>query len=321
MANNIKDDNQIEFELITFKNEDNSINLDINFDWQHETLWVTKQQMAELFGRDVNTIEEHINNIFSERELDREPTTRKFRVVRLEGKRRVEREVDHYNLDMILSVGYRVSSNKATEFRKWATKILRSYIVDGFALNEGRLRNDSNALKELAAKVRALRADEKNIYKAVRDVFAFGSIDYNKNSPLVRSFYTKLQDKFLFATSGKTASQIKLERVDHSQPNMGLTSMKGSAPCVSDIQIGKNYLNKEELHYLHILCEQFLLFVESKAIRGQQLTMKELDQKFDQLLELQGHQIFTGYRDYIAAEAKRHAEKELELWKENNKIN
>lgn len=321
MAGNIKDASQTELELIKFKNEDASIDIDIdiNFDFDHETIWATQQQMAELFGRDSDTIGDHIKVIFQEGELVQDATTGKFPVVRNEGNRRVTREILHYNLDMILSVGYRVSSNKATEFRKWATKILRSYIVDGFALNESRLRNDPNALQELAAKVRALRADEKNIYQAVRDVFAFGSIDYNKDSPLVRSFYAKLQDKFLVATTGRTASQIKLDRADHTQPNMGLTSMKGDAPCASDIQTGKNYLKEEELHYLHILCEQFLLFVESKAIRGQQLTMKELDLKFDQLLELQGHQIFTGYKDYLAEKAKNHAKQELFLWKEKNK--
>lgn len=262
----------------------------------------------------------HVKNIYNSGELIPEVTFSKIEIVRNEGSRRVKRQIEHYNLDMILSVGYRVSSNKATEFRKWATKILRSYIVDGFALNESRLCNDPNALKKLAAKVRALRSDEKNIYQAVRDVFSFGTIDYDKKSPLVRFFYAKLQDKFLVAATGKTASQIKLERADHTQPNMGLTTMKGDAPCASDIQISKNYLDEKELYYLHILCEQLLLFVESKAIRGQQLTMNELDQKFDQLLELQGHQIFDGYRDFLANKAKIHAQNELLLWKENNKL-
>ena len=160
----------------------------------------------------------------------------------------------------------------------------------------------------------------KNIYKSVRDVYAIAAKDYDKNSPLVRSFYAKLQDKFLVATTGKTASQIKLERADHTQPNMGLTNMRGDKPCSSDIHIGKNYLYKNEFYYLHILCEQFLLFMQSKAIHGKQLTMEELNQKFDQLLEVQGHEIFNNYDKFLANAAKSHAKNELLLWKKNNKI-
>jgi hypothetical protein len=309
--------NQLEMELIRFDGQNTPV--DLNFDWSHETVWATRQQIALLFDSDADTIGEHISSIYDSGELDREATTGFFPVVRLEGSRQVSRELEHYNLDVILSVGYRVSSARATEFRKWATKTLRQYITDGFALNESRLRSDPHALRELAAKVRALRADEKNIYQGVRDVFAFGSSDYNKDAQIVRSFYAKVQDKFLYAVTGKTAAEIKLQRADHKKPAMGLTSIKGILPERADADVGKNYLHEQELYSLHILCEQFLLFVESKAIRGQKLTMAELSAKFDELLKFQGHAVFSGYQEYLAQKAQSHAQKEFDLWRERVK--
>ena len=220
---------------------------------------------------------------------------------------------------MILSVGYRVSSQRATAFRQWATRTLKDYITQGYALDEQRLRDDPQALRDLAVKVRALRSDEKNIYHGVREVFAFGSSDYDKDAPAVRSFYAKIQDKFLHAVTGMTASEIKLERADHRKPAMGLTDMKGDHPTRFDVGTSKNYLHHDELYALHILCEQFLLFVESKAIRGQKLTMAELSSKFDDLLRFQGHAVFTDYRDYLKDKANSHAQREYDAWFERTK--
>jgi hypothetical protein len=150
-------------------------------------------------------------------------------------------------------------------------------------------------------------------------VFAFGSADYDKDSQIVRSFYARIQDKFLYAVTGKTASELKLDRADHRKPSMGLITIKGEHPERADADVGKNYLHEQELYGLHILCEQFLLFVESKAIRGQQLTMAELSAKFDDLLKFQGHTVFVGYQDYIAQKAKTHAQREFDLWRERTK--
>ena len=308
---------QIEMELVRFDGENAPVHL--NFDWSHETVWATEKQIADLFGIDRSGVAKHVTNIFGTNELDPRATCAKIAQVRLEGGREVSREIEHYNLDVILSVGYRVSSAKATEFRKWATQTLRRYITDGFALNEARLRSDPNALKDLAAKVRELRASEQNIYQAVRDVFKLGSTDYDSASEVVRSFYARLQDKFLYAITGQTAAQIKLDRADHKKPAMGMTAIKGNVPDRADADIGKNYLDDEELYSLHILCEQFLLFVESKAIRGQQLTMVELSSKFDELLRVQGHSVFTHYDAYLAQRAKSHAMKEFDLWRERVK--
>ena len=305
---------QIEFELVRFNGENAPV--DLNVDWSQETVWATRQQIADLFGRDADTIGEHIAKLYAERELDRGATTGKFPVVRLEGGRGVSRELEHFNLDVILSVGYRVSSVKATEFRKWATQTLRRYITDGFALNETRLKNDPGALRDLAAKVRALRSEEIQIYEAVRDCFKVASTDYDKDSPAVRTFYAKLQDKFLFAITGKTASELILIRADADKHNMGVTATKGKFVTKQEAKIGKNYLAKDEIYVLHILCEQFLLYAESKAIRGQSMTMADLAKKLDSLLTTNDYAVFSGYRDFLKDRAMDHAELEYERWKQ-----
>lgn len=296
---------QIDFELVRFNSENAAI--DFNVDWSHETVWGTQQQIADAFGIDRSVVTKHVANIYDDGELDREATSAKIALLRLEGGRQVSREVDHYNLDVILSVGYRVSSVKATAFRKWATQTLKSYIVDGFALNEARLRDDPNSLRDLAARVRALRSEEINIYEAVRDCFKMAASDYDKDSDKVRSFYARLQDKFLFAITGKTASELILERADCGKANMGVMATKGSFPTKAEAKVGKNYLLSDELYVLHILCEQFLLYAESKAIRGQSMTMQELDAKLDGLLATNEYPVFSGYRDYLKQRAVDHA--------------
>lgn len=306
---------QIEMELVRFDGENAPV--DLSFDWSHETVWATQRQIADLFGINVPAVSKHLSNIFETGELEPEATVSKMEIVRLEGGRSVAREVEHYNLDVILSVGYRVSSVKATEFRKWATQTLRRYITDGFALNESRLRSDPRALRDLAAQVRALRSEEKTIYEAVRDCFKVASIDYDKDSPKVRTFYATLQDKFLFAITGKTASEIILERADASKHNMGLTSTKGTLPKREDTRVGKNYLQRDEIYVLHILCEQFLLYAESRAIRGKSMTMDDLARKLDELLKTNDYAVFPGYRDFLKDRAMEHAATE---WKRFQKM-
>jgi hypothetical protein len=270
--------------------------------------------MADLFGKDPNTIGEHLSNLFAAGEFDREATARKFRVVRLEGGRPVSREVEHYSLDVILVIGYRVNGAKAADFRRWANGVLKRYITEGFALNEGRLRTDSEALQRLAAEVRALRSEEISIYQAVRDCFKIAASDYDKDSQVVRSFYAKLQDKFLFAITGKTASELVMERADCSKPNMGLVSIKSQKPTLADAKVGKNYLVSDEIYILHILCEQFLLYAESKALRGKSMTMDALAHKLDALLATNEYAVFPGYRDYLKGRAMEHAEVEWKRW-------
>lgn len=212
---------------------------DLPFDPSNETIWATQGQIAGLFGITTNTVGEHLKNIFREGELDEAAVTRKFRATGKDGK---VYNYLHYNLDAVLSVGYRVSSKRATEFRRWATQTLRQYITQGFAINEARLKDDPRALRDLAARVRALRSDELNIYKSVRDVFAFASSDYSREAPDVGRFFALLQDKFTYAVTGQRSSQIVLERANHLIRNMGLQSMSGSRPSHADARVAKNYL-------------------------------------------------------------------------------
>lgn len=289
---------------------------DFKLDPSNETVWATQQQIASTFGISASTVRGHLTNIFKEGELDEKAVARNFRATGQDGK--VYRHIE-YSLDAILSVGYRVSSKRATAFRRWATQTLKDYIVQGYALDEARLRDDPKALRDLAAKVRTLRAGEVQIYQAVREAFKIGSADYDKDSQHTRSFYAKLQDKFLFAITGKTASQIILERADGKLPNMGLTSLGNKNVVLTDTKIGKNYLDGDEIYALHILCEQFLLFIESRALRGEALTMAEMSRKFDELIVVQGHPVFREYRDYLKERAMAHAEREFIAYKEEAK--
>ncbi len=304
--------NQGEFQLFHYETADGRA--EFALDPSNETVWATQQQIADLFGVDRSDVAKHLKNIYDANELEQTATCANIAQVRQEGSRQVSRAVAHYSLDAILSVGYRVSSKRATEFRKYATQILKDYIVQGFALNEARLKDDSHALRELAAKVRALRSDEMNVYKAVRDVFALASSDYTKDAPEIGRFFAKLQDKFTYAITGQLSSEILLDRANHLLHDMGLTAMKGDRPSHGDVQVAKNYLFDEELYGLHILCEQFLLFIESAALRGKRLTMRELSDKFDDLLRLIGHPVFTEYKDALAYRVKQHAARELELY-------
>ena len=306
--------NQLELELVVFAGR-TKIHIEFNVDPAQDTVWATPQQIADLFEVDRTVASRHLKNIFDDKELDREATCAKIAQVQIEGGREVTRQIDHFNLDAILAVGYRVSSGRAAEFRRWASSTLKEYLVQGYALNEARLRDDPHALRELAAKVRTLRSDEKNIYKAVRDVFAFGSIDYDKDSQSARSFFAKVQDKFFYAITGQRASEIILDRADHTVTNMGLQTMKSDRPQMADVNIGKNYLVPDELYSLHILCEQFLLFVESRALRGQELTMDTMSGKFNELILVQGHPVFSEYKDYLTQRAKTHAVNELGLYR------
>ena len=287
------------------------------YDPERETIWASIEQMSTLFRISSEEINKQLRNIFKEGELDEASVFKKFPVVSKDGR---NYKVFHYNLDVVISVGYRVNSRQATKFRQWATNILKNYIIQGYAINERRLEEDPNALKGLGAKVRKLRTKEKNIYEAVRSCFKISSVDYDEKSPKTRSFYAKLQDKFTYAITESTAAEIVLERADGMKDFMGLTSTKSGRPSKQDAKIGKNYLNSEELYALHLLCEQFLLFAESRAIRGHEIKMKEMNEKFDQLLEVQGYPVFRRYENYVKEHAVKHAELEYKKYKQRMRI-
>ncbi|NIA72367.1 virulence RhuM family protein [Pelagibius litoralis] len=305
------------FELVHYDGSEEAGEVDLGLDPVRDTMWASIEQMSQLFGRKPNTITEHVRNIFREGELDEASVARKFRVTAKDGK---SYSILHYNLDVIISVGYRVSSREATKFRQWATGVLKAYITEGYALNESRLIDDPTSLKKLASDVRRLRTDEKNIYQSVRDTFKLAASDYNSRSTKTRSFYAKLQDKFTYAITGSTSAEIVVNRADGMKDFMGLTSTRSGRPTKQDAKVGKNYLNPDELYGLHILCEQFLLYVESRAIAGQELTMEELNRKFDELLKVQGYPVFKEYKSYLVKKAKVHAEREFEVYRQRMHI-
>ncbi len=316
----IKDERQDEFgfERVSFSGDSDLGPVEnLALDTDRDTIWASTEQMSKLFGRKPSTITEHVRNVFREGELEEASVIRQFRITATDGK---NYSVLHYNLDVILSVGYRVSSRQAAKFRQWATDVLKRYILQGYALDERRLDEDPDALRKLAADVRTLRTKERNIYQAVRDCFKISSSDYEQNAAETRSFYAKLQDKFTYAITGQTSSQVIIDRADGLKGFMGLTSTKSGRPTKADATVGNNYLSPDELYILHILCEQFLLFAESKAIRGYTLTMKEMSTKFDELLEFHGYPIFGEYTSYLKIAAIQHAERELDVYRARMRI-
>lgn len=285
-----------------------------------QAMWATTNEIAELFDVDPSNVLKHIQNVFGDEELTEKATTAKFAVVRFEGAREVTREVTHYNLDVILSVGYRVNAKRATAFRQWATQTLRAYLDQGYVINEKALRESPEELDRLAAKIRSLRSEEKQVYAKVRECFKLSSSDFDPESHHVKTFYALLQDKFHHAVTGSTASKLIMDRADHTAENMGLQSMKGGRPTMADATAGKNYLKPEEIYRLHILSEQFLLFAESTALAGKNMTMESLHLQLDRLMAVNDYPVFEGYKDYIKDQAMRHAKLEYEQYKKRKKI-
>lgn len=237
-------------DILIYQTEDGQTKVQVHL--QDETVWLSQKLMADLFQKDVRTISEHIKNVYDEGELEPETTIRKFRIVQTEGKRDVSRHVDHYNLDVIISVGYRVKSHRGTQFRKWATQRLREYIIKGFAMDDERLKQagGGNYFDELLARIRDIRSSEKVFWRKVLDIYAT-SIDYDPKTDVSREFFAVIQNKIHWAAHGHTAAEIIEKRADSTKPNMGLTSWNGEKPHKSDTAIAKNYLNEKELEVLN----------------------------------------------------------------------
>lgn len=280
-------------------------------------IWVTQKALAQLLDVNTPAISKHIKNIFAEGELEEKAVVSKMETTALDGK---EYLTLHYNLDIIIAVGYRVNSKKATQFRKWATHVLHTYIQDGYVVNEALLQDDPEKLNKLAAKVRELRANEKNVFEKVRECFRISASDYEPTSDEVRTFYILLQDKFHHAITRMTSSKLIMDRAGHAESNMGLVSFKEHLPTKKEAQIGKNYLTEEELYRMYLLSEQFLLFAETSALMKKQLTMRDLHSQLDRLLELNGYSVFSGYTDYIKDRAMAHAEREYERFIDIKKL-
>jgi hypothetical protein len=279
-------------DLLFYQTEDGRARIEVRF--QDETAWLNQKQMAELFQVSVPTVNEHIRNIFREGELRAEPTIRKFRIVQKEGSREVVREVDHFNLDVIISVGYRVKSHRGTQFRIWATQRLREYIIKGFTLDDERLKQagGGNYFDELLARIRDIRSSEKVFWRKVLDIYAT-SIDYDPNTDMSREFFAVVQNKMHWATHGHTAAEIISARSDAGRPHMGLTSWTGAKLTLADAEIAKNYLTHEELDTLNRIVSIYLDFAELQALNRKPMYMKGWVAKLDEFLKISERDILT----------------------------
>ena len=270
-------------EFILFATEDDKISVDVRF--EDETVWLNLNQLVELFQSSKANISEHIKNIFAEEELESAATVRNFRTVQIEGNRQVSREVIHYNLDMIISLGYRVHSKMAVRFRKWATERLKEYLLKGFTIDDERLKNlgGGNYWKELLDRIRDIRSSEKVMYRQVLDLYAT-SVDYNPKSNEAQLFFKTVQNKLHYAAHGHTAAEIIFERADAKQPFMGLQTFSGKFPTAKDITIAKNYLHEEELKILNNLVSGYFDFAEVQAIKKKPMYMSDYLEHLDKIL-------------------------------------
>lgn len=262
-------------QIIIYGSENGEVKIEVKL--ENETLWLSQKQMAELFGKDVRTINEHINNIFSEGELNKNSVIRKFRIVKKEGKREINREIDFYNLDAIISVGYRVNSIQGTKFRIWATQKLKEYIVKGFVMDDDRLADGRVArpyFQELEDRIRKIRTSEANFYEKVKDIFAT-SVDYSPKLDYAKQFFAMVQNKFHYAITGMTAAEIVFNRIDSNQENMGLTNFSGEIVTRDQAEVAKNYLAELELRRLNLLVEQFLSYAELQSVKERLMYMKD----------------------------------------------
>jgi hypothetical protein len=297
-------------QILLYNTEDGKTQIQVTL--QEETVWLTQAQMAELFQRKVPTINEHIKNIYEEGELDQTATIRKSRIVQTEGKRKVTRDVDFYNLDVIISVGYRVKSHRGTQFRIWATQRLREYIVKGFVMDDERLEKRApNYFDELVERVRRIRTSERNFYEKVRDIFAT-SIDYDPKTDYAKQFYAVVQNKFHYAIHGHTAAELIAKRVDSSKEHMGLTNWSGKIITSSDAKVAKNYLEELELKRLELLVEQFLSFAELRSVERIPMYMSDWLKKLDGFLILNEKEILTHAGKVSHKEMEAKVRKELE---------
>lgn len=301
-------------QIIIYNTEDGQTKIEVKM--ENGTVWLSQKQMAELFDKDVKTVNEHIKNVFLEQELAENSTIRKFRIVQKEGDRKVTREIDFYNLDVIISVGYRVKSHRGTQFRIWATQKLSEYIIKGFVMDDERLAEGKVRkiyFKEWEERIRKIRTSEANFYQKVRDVFAT-SVDYNPKLDYAKQFFAKVQNKFHFAITGLTAAEIVNNRVDCRKDNLGLTNWKGEIITREQAEIAKNYLEELELKRLNLLVEQFLSFAELQSVEQRVMYMKDWIKKLDGFLVLNDKEILSNAGGVSHKEMEQKVRLELEMF-------
>lgn len=309
-----------EHEIVLYQIEKTNICVSVFF--REETFWMTQKAMAELFDCSTDNISLHLKNIFREEELDEKSTTEIFSVVQKEGNRNVSRNVKCYNLDVIIAVGYRVNSKKATRFRQWATKTLKEYIIKGFVLNDDMLKNGKpfgkDYFDELLERIREIRASERRAYQKITDVFEQCSYDYDKNSETTKAFYAFVQNKLHFAITGKTAAELIYERADSEKPSMGLTTWKDAPDgkiLKRDIGIAKNYLNEKELTRLNRLVTMFIDYAELMAEDGVLMSMQDWVDQTNHFLTNNRRKVLAGKGKISHEVALEKAEKEYETFR------
>ncbi len=290
--------------------------------YEDETFWLSQKKMGELFGVDVRTISEHLTNIFNSNELEKEATIRKFRIVQTEGNREVSREIDFYNLDAIIATGYRVNSKEATQFRIWATRTLKEFIIKGFVLDDERLKQGKNFGKdyfeELLERIREIRASERRFYQKITDIYVNCSIDYDPKAPMTRDFYKKVQNKLHWAITGHTAAELIHGRANAKKPNMNLTTWKNAPDgkiLKGDVKVAKNYLQEDELKALNRVVTMYLDYAENQAERQIPMRMTDWVKKLDAFLQFNEYRVLQDAGKISHKLALKKAEKEYEKFR------
>ncbi|MBF0245639.1 MAG: virulence RhuM family protein [Planctomycetes bacterium] len=299
-------------QFLIYQSEDGTTRIDVML--EAETLWLSQKQLTALFGKAKGTISEHIKHIFEDGELDENSVVRLFRTTAADGK---QYEVAHYNLDMVLALGFRVRSPVGVRFRQWANDKLKEYIVKGFVLDDARLKNPGKGrdyFDELTRRLQDIRTSERRFYQKITDIYAT-SVDYDASHALTQTFFATVQNKVHFAIHGRTAAELIAARADSSQPNMGLTTWEGARIRKADVSIAKNYLNEQELRALNNLAEQYLIFAEGQATRRIAMTMQDWITKLEGFLTLNDREILQGAGKVSAELAKSHAEQEFAKFK------
>ena len=301
--------------LLLYQTADGQTKIEVTL--ANDTVWLTADQMAELFQRNKSTISRHIKNVFESGELKQNSTVAFFATVQNEGTRKVERNIAYYNLDMIISVGYRVNSLRGVQFRIWATQVLREYLIKGFAMNDDLLKRagDGNYFDELLSRIRDIRSSEKVFYRKVLEIYAL-SIDYDPRAEATQMFFKTVQNKMHFSAHGHTAAEVLYQRADAIKDFMGLTSWTGGLPKRTDAEIAKNYLSPEELDTLNRIVSLYLDFAELQAQSHRPMYMKDWIQKLDDFLKLSGKELLTHAGTISAELAKQKANQEYDKFKE-----
>ncbi|TWJ32736.1 virulence RhuM family protein [Geobacter argillaceus] len=302
-------------DFLLYQTEDGTTRIEVRM--QDETVWLSQKQMADLFRKDVRTVNEHIKNIFAEGELSADSVIRKFRITASDGK---TYDTAHYNLDVIISVGYRVKSHRGTQFRIWATQRLREYIIKGFAMDDERLKNppgkgQKDYFDEQLERIRDIRSSERRFYQKVLDIYAT-SVDYSPNTEISQQFFATMQNKMHWACHGHTAAEVIHQRADATKPHMGLvTTRPGGIVRKDDVTIAKNYLTEEELHALNRIVSAYIDFAELQALRRKPMTMRDWIVKLDDFLKLSEHELLDHAGSISTETAKAKAEVEYERYR------